>query len=186
MPRKQIRNLSLLLILVMVTALILYHLSFNIALSKSGMDRKHIQYIDTGIANGGREYRAVFQNLSDEGVKLLYLTKNKLGIWRVTDQAAETEYGFASMGWMRTASLRSYAVGDQTRWDWEVHTVCAGRNAVRQIEISPELLPPNVAVNVFQAGTAYVIHFVSYGEVETLNRIPIMDILKEYTGIAEK
>lgn len=172
--------LLLLLALILITFLIVYHNSFRIALSESGLNENDIQYIHTGIDDNGSEYRVVFQYMPDRMVKILLLTKNNIGLWHVTDEVfgpnSDTEY--ITMGWMRFASIRRYDVEDRTRFDSEVHKVYAGRNAKKQIEIPLDLLPPNVSANVFQAGDVYVIHFVSYGEMDTLNTIDVMDLLR--------
>ena len=173
--------LTLFLALIFIVFLIAYHNSFKIALSKAGVSERSINYIDTGIDDNGNEYRVVFQYMRDNVVKILLITKDNLGVWHVTNEVigpnAEAEY--VTMGWMRFASIRQYDVNDQTRIDSEVHKVYGGNNATKQIEIPTHLLPSNVSVNVFQSGTVYVIHFVSYGEAETLNQIHIFDLLKQ-------
>ena len=178
--------LLLLLVLIIIAVLVFYHNSFRIALSKAGVNESYIQYIDTGFDDNGNEYRVAFQYMSDSMVKVLLLKKNNIGIWHTTDQilgpSSESEY--TTMGWMRFASIRRYDVEDQARFDSEVHIVYVGKNAIKQIEIPLDLLPPNVSVNVFQAGTVYVIHFTSYGEADTLNQIRILDLLEQTNCIS--
>ncbi len=173
--------LLLLLALIFITFLIVYHNSFRISLSKAGVSEKYIQYIHTGINDSGNEYRVVFQSLSDNSVKVLLLTKNNIGIWQVTDEVVgpNSNSEHTTMGWMRFASFRRFDVEDQVRLDSEVHKVYVGKNAIKQIEIPLDLLPPNVSANVFQAGPVYVIHFVSYGEADALNGIDIFDLLRQ-------
>lgn len=78
--------LLLLLALILITFLIVYHNSFRIALSESGLNENDIQYIHTGIDDNGSEYRVVFQYMPDRMVKILLLTKNNIGLWHVTDE----------------------------------------------------------------------------------------------------
>ena len=178
------------ILFVLVTALSAYQNSFQIALDLKGMNGSYIQYIDVGIDDNGSEYRTVFQVMPEETVKLCRLTRNRLGIWRVADLVsgpeAGTEQAYIEMGWTRFSSFRQYSAQEEAQIDAEVHRAYAGRNAVRQIEIPLELLPPNVAVNVFQAGPCYVLHFVSYGEEDALDRIDITALLEETDSISRK
>jgi hypothetical protein len=102
-------------------------------------------------------------------------------VWHITDEVIgpDAEADYITMGWMRFASMRRYDVTDQTVMDSEVHRVYGGNNATKQIEIPMDLIPPNVSVNVFQAGAVYVIHFVSYGDADSLNQIDMIDLLKQ-------
>ena len=175
--------LILLLSLIFIVILVTFHNSFKIALHKAGVSERAINYIDTGIGDNGNEYRVVFQYMFDNTVKILLLTRDDLGVWHATDEVigpdSDAEYEYVTMGWMRFASIRRYDVNDQIKIDSEVHKVYGGNNATKQIEIPTDLLPPNVSVNVFQSGSVYVIHFVSYGEAETLNQIHILDLLRQ-------
>ena len=171
----------------MLVLIVVYKNSFKIALGKAGVGEQYIQYIDTGFDNNGNEYRVVFQFMSDNTVKIVHLTKADFGVWHVTDEAhgPVSDAAYVMMGWMRTASMRRHEVNDPVVFDWEVHNVYGGNNAIKQIEIPLELLPPNVTVNVFQAGSQYVIHFVSYGGSEPLQQINILDLLNETRSIAQ-
>ena len=176
-----------LLILILVAGLIVYHNSYSIALKKAGLSEASINYIDSGINDNGSEYRAVFQYMPENTVKCALLTKDKLGIWKITEEehGPDSSSHYVSVGWMRFASIRRYAVSDQAKIDSEVHKVYGGNNAIKQIEIPYDLLPTNVSVNVFQAGASYVIHFVAYGEAETLNQIDVSYLLKQTNSIPQ-
>lgn len=175
------------LALILLVLIVVYKNSFKIALGKAGVGEQYIQYIDTGFDNNGNEYRVVFQYMSDNTVKIVHLTKDDFGVWHVTDEAhgPVSDAAYVMMGWMRTASMRRHEVNDPVVFDWEVHNVYGGNNAIKQIEIPIDLLPPNVTVNVFQAGSQYVIHFVSYGGSEPLQQINILDLLNENRSIAQ-
>lgn len=173
--------LASLLILILVVVLLIYHNSYSIALSKAGLSKDSIDYIDTGIDDNGNEYRVVFQYMPENMVKILRLTKNDRGVWKVAEEAygPDSEVPYVTTGWMRVASVGRYEVDDQTHIEFEVHKVYGGNNAIKQIEIPMELLPSNVSVNIFQAGTVYVLHFVTYGSAETLNQINISHLLEQ-------
>jgi len=182
------RFLLVFLVLVFIAILIIYHSSFKIALSKADVKERNVNYIDTGIDDNGHEYRVVFHYTHDNMVKILLLTKDSLGIWHVTDEAVgpdSADTGYVTMGWMRFASIRRYDVNDQARFDSEVHKVYGGNSATKQIEIPLDLLPPNVSANVFQSGTMYVIHFVSYGDADTLDQFYFSDFLDKIDCIQQ-
>ena len=175
------------LALILLVLIVVYKNSFKIALGNAGVGELYIEYIDTGFDNNGNEYRVVFQYMSDNTVKIVHLTKNDFGVWHVTDEThgPVSDAAYVMMGWMRTASMRRHEVNDPVVFDSEVHHVYGGNNAIKQIEIPLDLLPPNVTVNVFQAGSQYVIHFVSYGGSEPLQQINILDLLNETRSIAQ-
>lgn len=179
---KKVRTILLSLYIIMLPiAFIVYSNSYNIALKKAGFSKRGITYIDTGIDDNGAEYRAVFQYMPDNLVKIALLTKTNWGTWRITDetQGPTTETGYLSMGWMRFTGFRRYEVSDNVVFELEVHNVYAGNDAIAQIEIPVELLPPNVSVSVFQAGSVYVLHFVTYGDPKVLNEVHFIDLLKQ-------
>lgn len=181
MKKRSVVCLLALLLLIFAVTLVAYHNSYTIALNKAGLSTKSMNYVDTGIDDNGNEYRVVFQFLPENTVKIVFLTKDDFGIWRVTEEASgsEAEAEYITMAWMRFASIRRFDVNDQVRFDCEVHKVYGGNNASEQIEIPMELLPSNVSVNIFQSGNTYVIHFVGYGNNETLEQFYFTDILEK-------
>jgi hypothetical protein len=166
---------------ILIVVIVVYHNSYSIALKKAGFSQRSISYIDTGIDDNGNDYRVVFRYDTDNMVRIALLTKDNWGVWHITDEVIgpDAEADYITMGWMRFASMRRYDVTDQTVMDSEVHKVYGGNNATKQIEIPMDLIPPNVSVNVFQAGSVYVIHFVSYGDADSLNQIDMIDLLKQ-------
>ncbi len=172
---------ALLLSLIFVGALFAYHNSYSIALNKAGLSAKSINYVDIGIDDNGNEYRVVFEYMPENTLKIVFLSKDDFGIWRVIEEASgsDSEAEYITMGWMRFSSIGRFDVNDQVGFDFEVHKVYGGNNATKQIEIPMELLPTNVSVNVFQSGTRYVIHFIGYGDGEILDQFYFDDLLEQ-------
>ena len=187
MKKYAILVLVIFLIILIVVLPIFYCNSFEIALNKAGLNENAINFIDAGIDNNGNDYRVVFQYMTNNTVKILLLTKSEFGIWHVTEETSgpEEDAEYIIMGWMRFASIRRYDVSGQPRMDYEVHKVYGGMNATKQILIPKDSLPKNVSVNVFQAGTAYVIHFISYGDAEILNQIDFSKLIKQAGGVTQ-
>ena len=123
------------LALILLVLIVVYKNSFKIALGNAGVGEQYIQYIDTGFDNNGNEYRVVFQYMSDNTVKIVHLTKDDFGVWHVTDEAhgPVSDAAYVMMGWMRTASMRRHEVNDPVVFDWEVHNVYGGNNAIKQM-----------------------------------------------------
>lgn len=164
---------------------IVYLNNYKITLSKAGLSEGLINYVDVGLDDNGNEYRIAFQYMPENEVKFVHLVKDKYGVWKVTDDVSgpDSNSQFVSMGWMRTASIGRYDVEGQTNIEFEVHALYGGNNASKQIKIPLELLPPNVSVNVFQAGEMYVIHFISFGSADTLTQINIPHLLEQTDSI---
>lgn len=186
--RKNTIILLISLILIIFCIVFAYHNSYDIALRKEGLSRDRINYIDTGIDDNGNEFRAVFQYDRDDSVRMLMLTKNRFGIWNVTNEMTshDSEAHRCSMGWMRVASIGRFGVGDQSNIAFEVHAVYGGNDAIKLVDIPAEQLPPNVTVNVFQSGTMYVIHFTSCGAADTLNQVDAFNLLEQIGCIQRK
>ncbi|RRD94228.1 hypothetical protein EII17_08945 [Clostridiales bacterium COT073_COT-073] len=180
MQKRTFTGLLALLLGLIFVAIFAYHNSYRIALSRAGFSEDSITYVDTGIDDNGNEYRVVFQY--ENMIKFLRLTKDKYGIWKVTEVCVpNSKAQYIAMGWMRMAGIRRYDVKGESDIEFEMHMMYGGNTATKQIEIPAEILPSNVSVNVFQAETAYVLHFVTYGKPGTLNQIDIPHLL-EQTG----
>ena len=82
------------------------------------------------------------------------------------------------LGWIRVAGIKLFDVGDDSTIEFEVHAVYCGNNAKKQILTLSDQLPPNVTVSIQQAGASYMIHFISFGEADTLSHINILELLK--------
>ena len=152
--------------------------SFRIALRSAGFPSKGWVILDMGIDNNGNEYRVAVDYLNDSDAHMAYLSKGFGGFWRV-EYSADTpasETGMVALGWMRVAGIKRFTVGDESCVEFEVHEAYCGKNAVKQIQIPPELLPPNVTVNILQGGSSFVIQFVSFGDAQM--EIDAYEILK--------
>ena len=176
----------LLAVVLFIAALFICHNGYTIALQRAGFGKDGATTIDAGIDDNGDAYRVVFQYAPDNTIRIAHFTKGKLGSWKVTNAVygPSSESPLVKMGWMRVASLRRFDIPDEVTADFETHNVYAGNNAVRQIEIPPELLPPNVAVSIHQAGSCFVLHFVSFGDPEILNQMDITALLTETNSIS--
>ncbi len=170
--------------LVSTVLLFVYFNSYSIALSKIGLSKNSVVNVDVGLDDNGNEYRIVFQYLPNNALKFAHLAKNTYGIWTVTEEAhgPDSPSQYISMGWMRIAGMRRYAMEDPNV-EFEVHNMYGGMNAIEQVKVPVDLLPSNVTVNVFQAGELYVIHFIAYGNAEALNQIDFPQFLEQIDGI---
>ena len=73
---------------------------------------------------------------------------------------------FIDLSWVDFAGIRRYSEKENEIREKEWHFVYCGDDAIKAIELHPEQLPENAAVNIQQAGEVYLIHIVIYGEGE--------------------
>lgn len=113
--------------------------------------------------------------------RLGYFIKGKWGIWKAAqlDLADSPEKEVLILGWMKISEFGNY--GDEAQvFEFEVHQVYYGWNAVKELDDLPSYLPPNVIVSISQHDAVYSLHFMYYGEnASTLSEIGIYELLKE-------
>ena len=162
--KKSFVIIAVLLAILLLSYEILWHNSFDIALSSAGFSADQITVLDRGDAAPG-EYRVVAE-VGNDGYRLLALKTNKLGWW-TTDGSLATYENMSDVleqyGWINHAGSSYYEI-NAPAFIWEQHTVYCGSNAQEQIRLLPEQLPNGVSVKVLQAGKHYLIHFMSHGE----------------------
>ena len=171
---------GLLVVLIVLAIEIVVALSYNsdqLALRSAHFAPRGGCIISAGIDNTGKEYRVFVENLSDKPARIAYLRKGFAGFWEITELADKPTAGTIRIGWAKTASFKRYAVDDTSAIEWEVHNVYCGTNATRQIVIPEGALPHNVTVNISQAGSAYMLHFIGYGEADVLSQVKVIDLL---------
>lgn len=151
--------------------------SDQLALRGAGFASKGNTVISAGIDQAGKEYQVVVEGLSDGPARIAYLRKGFAGFWKITELADTPTAGTVKMGWTKTASFKRYTVEDASAIDWEVHNVYCGNNATRQIVIPEGTLPHNVTVNISQAGSSYMLHFIGHGEADVLSQVKLVELL---------
>jgi len=160
--------LAIVVALALAVGSIFYLNSYQIALRNAGISGNNAVIIDAGIDANGNDYRAVIQMDSDADPRFAYLTKTN-GFWKaefVEDRLLQ-KTGWLNAGWLRLSGNNAVAEYAES----EVHTVFVGKHAFRAISIPDEMLPPNVAVNIYQVGDCFVLHFVGFGESTILNAL---------------
>lgn len=154
--------------------------SYVITLNAIGFEPKNTIMLHSWIEQDGTEYRIVAELIHGEMPAVKKLNKSKLGFWTeakdwvVVDSSSE----FKTV-WSRAAGWRYYNFSHDRTSLWDNHMVYCGNNATREIFISSEQLPANTTVEVQQSGSAYILHFVTYGRADTLNDIDPYLLLKD-------
>jgi hypothetical protein len=80
------------------------------------------------------------------------------------------------MGWMESGGIRKYDISTENISNFGWHLFYAGNNALKLIEIPPDMIPRNVTVKISQSGSSYELHVISYSD-EAINEIDIPEIL---------
>lgn len=164
--KKWIKPVIILSVAVLVVLFLLWANSFSLMLHGAGLSRDGVIYLlEQKERNSDVEVK-LFQTTTYGGeLALVRAQKNKLGIWRIENMEKTTEkMRFIDMGWMEASVMRRYSekeIGIRER-GW--HFVFCGDDAIKLVELYPEQLPENAAVNIQQAGEFYLIYVVVYGD----------------------
>lgn len=180
-------NKSKLIIVVLVAILllsvvvfsVLYFNSYSFALRKVGIQSKYATIVDSGINSNGDQYQVVAECAPGD-IHIAYLVKNSVGFWYV-ERTNETQISSngVQFGWTNVASIRRYETTDSSIVEFENHYLYCNDNAIKRISVLEEDLPHNVTVNIHQAGSVYMLHFITFdGSGEVLNEIDCYSILK--------
>ena len=138
-----------------------------IMLSANGLKSGSITYFTERDEIAGRQF-SFFQTTTNKGEPVLVQAeRTKLGFWKIVkeERLSENKH-FIDLSWVDFAGTRRYTEKENAIREKEWHFVYCGDDAIKAIELYPEQLPENAAVNIQQAGEVYLIHIVVYGEGE--------------------
>ena len=153
--------------------------SFDISLWLNGFNYPKI--LHSGINDNEKEYRIVRDDDS-ENLKLCYLEKGILGVWKLqsSPKMISEKNRVISLGWYITNEIQRFAVEEDPKFEYEIHAVYCGDNAIKKIEGIEKEFPSNVAVSVSQSGSSYSIHLMTFSDdVSKFNGINMQEILQE-------
>lgn len=175
------------LILACIVFFVLQANSFPMMLRSAGLNTGTVTYIvEQGVAQGeidkwDKAYTVFLSQTMPGGIPaLVYAEKNFWGFWYIEDIViAEEEGDSVSLYWTNPTFFRRYDPNSEPIFEREVQRAYCGSNAIKLIEIEPEQLPPNTAINIQQAGNIYRIHTVSYVSGETTPTIDFEAILRQ-------
>jgi len=164
--KKWIKPVIILTVVVLTVLLLLWVNSFSLMLYGAGLNRDGVIYVlEQKEINNGLEVKMLQTTTKDGELALVWAQKNKLGIWQIENMESTTEeIRFLDMSWMEPSVMRRYSekeIGIRER-GW--HFVFCGDDAIKLVELYPEQLPENAAVNIQQAGEFYLIHVVVYDD----------------------
>lgn len=179
---KKRAKLYAIIVIVLILLIVVFQVvranSYALAWRSVGIQSEPFVIYD-GKNNNGQEFKVVVEYAVRENGPLVYLEKGRTGFWKamVVDEKPSDKTGMLTWGWTRVAGGRRYSAMDEHVVEWEIHRVYSGNNAIKRIEIPAQLLPANVTVNIHQAGSAYILHFITYGKGEELNAINAYELL---------
>lgn len=162
--------------------------SDDLALKKAGMDTLATTVVVAqGIDANGQEYQVVAQCEPNSDNRIAHLIKNGLGLWELSYITERMPGGLHAYSWTLPRDWRRFGESDMDlAFTWEYHSVFTGNDARKIIELPLEKLPPNVTVHIQQMHTAYVLHFISYGEKSALNGLDWYALLQETGSVSSK
>lgn len=163
---------------------IVYLNRWSIALYSIGFSPSATSIIYGGIDANGDNYRVVVCPGNGEYENLALLTENCFGWWKATqvsNPVGQNELG--RIAWTNVAGFRCAAPGGKIEVDFEFHAVYCGDNAVGPISPITAKLPPNVTVDIYQSGSSYLLHFISFGGGSALNGLSVEVLLRSVGAI---
>ena len=163
----------------LVALWITYLNRWNIALSSIDFSPSATSTVCEGFDANGDHYRMVTCHES-----LALLTENGFGWWKASLVSnPNSQDGLSRISWMIPASIR-YAEDGSFAPDWEFHDVYCGNNAAGPVSPITAKLPPNVTVNVWQSGSSYLLHFISFGRESPLSGLSVGELLQSVGAIS--
>lgn len=134
-----------------------------------------------GIDSNGDEYKVIKDDDMDN-MKVGIFTKSKLGLWKATElkKIASPETKIVNLSWMVAQGVSRFEFEEDPRFEFELHSVYYGNNAIKNLEGLYEKLPSNVTMSIEQSGSIYLLHFMAYDEdVDILSSLNIVEMLTE-------
>ena len=162
---------------ILVVLMFLYANSYTILLIKEGFDPRHADVVYSGIQQNGDQYQVVSRSVkevSEKGIeqKIIRIQRSWYGLWHVTGAGLEMP-GAASDHRLVFSDVLMADTDKETPLEDELteeHFVYCGRDAVKPIEVSEELLnifPINAAVQLKQSGSVYLLNITVYAPFDT-------------------
>lgn len=155
--------------------------SFTFAIWKSGFSTKDIKVLINDKNIDSREYRVVKTSSKKQKIVLLYMEKNRLGVWKILyytppeydffGNPIDDEVNFNVIWWIKPLFKIENEVAVPSS---EFHELYYGNNANKKIEFTNGQIPKDICVEINQQENEYWIHLISNKPIN----IDIYEILK--------
>ncbi|CDF58598.1 hypothetical protein [Thermobrachium celere] len=155
--------------------------SFTFAIWKSGFSTKDIKVLINDKNIDSREYRVVKTSSKKQKIVLLYMEKNRLGVWKILyytppeydffGNPIDDEVNFNVIWWIKPLFKIENEVAVHSS---EFHELYYGNNANKKIEFTNGQIPKDICVEINQQENEYWIHLISNKPIN----IDIYEILK--------
>lgn len=161
---------------VLIAFFILQHNSLTLQFRKHGYAINEIEKIYISKTDDHIEY-AVCRTKNKEGNTVLVLAeKNKIGLWIIAKTKEITdENPFVSIALLNISDISRYDYDFDMSERCEWHYFYCGNDAIKSISTLHAHMPKNVAVNVRQAGAEYIIHIISFEQLDLDVRTVLCD-----------
>ena len=179
-----IRSAIILGIVLLITFIISWIFSFNIALLTNGIRANQITVFDRDFDANGNEVKIITsETFADEPI-LAYLEKSSLGFWRlvysdefITEDGLKKERLVAVLN--KPPGFIHFYKHSGSTFTFESKHYYYGRNAVKAIDLSKIDIPQNVAISVHQSGSKYWIRLTICSDSEEVRHFSIIEALSE-------
>lgn len=150
------------IILLLLAFFLIRFNSLNISLLYNKLDLSSVHYIEKKTTTEEETYCVLQTTTTTGDWALVYASMNALGFWKITDLS--TGCDFATLEWSQAAGVSRYDYKENPVFERQWNYVCCGSDAVGNIKIAEDKLPPNSTVQIRQTGSIYIIQIINFSE----------------------
>lgn len=162
--------LVIILLIICCTAIITFNLqqnSLTLQFKKQGYDTNDIEEIYISTCNDNTEYAVCATNTAEGDPVLVLAEKNSLGFWRITKaKKIADENPFDAIALLNVSDISRFDYDSDMTQRCQWHYFYCGNDAIKSLDTLQTLMPENVAVNVRQAGSEYLIHVIAFEQTD--------------------
>lgn len=162
--------LVIILLIICCTAIITFNLqqnSLTLQFKKQGYDTNDIEEIYISACNDNTEYAVCATNTAEGNPVIVLAEKNSLGFWRITKaKKIADENPFDAIALLNVSDISRFDYDSDMTQRCQWHYFYCGNDAIKSLDTLQTLMPENVAVNVRQAGSEYLIHVIAFEQTD--------------------
>lgn len=174
--QKRLKIIFLAVLIVISVVIVIIINNYEITLMLNNYDTNNIIVLLDDVDNNGNRIQ-IIKTKNNSQDTILKLTKNSIGIWNIDYSKSCEANGLTDIFWSKFVGVRFFDFNNSSEIEHEWHYIVVGNNAIAPIQFKDEEIPPFIAVNIQQSGAEFIIHFISYANIE--KQYEIQNIIPE-------
>lgn len=150
------------ILLLLLAFFLIQHSSLKLSLLFHKLDTSSVHYIEKKVTTEEETYCVVQTKTTSGDWALVYAKLTPLGFWTITN--IQSGRDFSALEWSQPAGVRRYDYKENPVFERKWNYVCCGSDAVGNIQIPDDQLPPNATVQIRQTGSVYLIRIIYFSE----------------------